>query len=91
MVGNKSDMYEFEQVEESEAQSLAKSLNGIFHLTSAKNGEGIEELFEKIGKQFNNSELSILNRAMRQEKRVHDKKMKLNKKKVKTEKKRNCC
>ena len=91
MVGNKNDMYEFEQVEESEAQSLAKSLNAIFHLTSAKSGEGIEELFEKIGKQFNNSDLSILNRAMRQEKKPHDKKMKLNKKKGKTEKKRNCC
>ena len=34
-------MYEFEEVEEIEAKSLAKSLNGIFHLTSAKSGEGI--------------------------------------------------
>ena len=84
-------MYEFEEVEEIEAKSLAKSLNGIFHLTSAKSGEGIEKLFEKIGKEFNNSEFSILNRAMRQEKRVRDKKMKLTKKKVKTEKKRKCC
>ena len=48
MVGNKSDNYEFEKVEEIEAKSLAKKLNGIFHLTSAKNGNGVEELFKRI-------------------------------------------
>ena len=36
VVGNKVDLYEAEQVNESEAQEFAKSINAGFYLTSAK-------------------------------------------------------
>ena len=49
IVGNKSDKYEFEQVNEDEVKEFCKSINAIFKLTSAFSGEGINELFNKIG------------------------------------------
>ena len=52
MVGNKSDDYENEQVQDIEGKYLAKKLNALFHTTSAKTGLGVDELFKKIGKQF---------------------------------------
>ena len=51
-VGNKSDNYEAEVVSIDEGKELAKELNAIFKLTSAKLGIGINELFENIAKKF---------------------------------------
>ena len=50
IVGNKNDLYKNKKVPDIEAQNFAKRNNCIFHLTSAANGNGIKELFEKIGK-----------------------------------------
>lgn len=64
IVANKSDLYENEEVDEKEAREYAKSMNALFKKTSAKNAEGIENLFLKIGsiyisqehnKSFNNN------------------------------------
>ena len=52
LIGNKSDLYEFEEVKKKEGMELAKEIGAIFKLTSAKNNVGIEELFEIIGKQI---------------------------------------
>lgn len=52
IVANKSDLYEYEQVDEGDARKYAKSLGLLFHQTSAKNGEGIENLFREIGKKY---------------------------------------
>ena len=52
IVGNKSDKYEFEQVNEDEVKEFCKSINAIFKLTSAYLGEGINELFNMIGNQL---------------------------------------
>ena len=46
IVGNKSDCYEFEQVEDIEAKHLVKQLNGMFHKTSAKTGLGIMKIMK---------------------------------------------
>jgi len=52
LVGTNIDRYELEEVPEKEAKAFAKEINAIYQLVSAKNGTGIDELFENIGKQF---------------------------------------
>ena len=52
IVGNKDDMYENEEVDESEGCQLAKKIGAIFGKTSPREGTGIDSLFEKIGKKF---------------------------------------
>ena len=52
IAGNKSDLYEREQVSEKEAREYAKSINAVFGLTSAQNNTGIDQLFEDIGMKF---------------------------------------
>ena len=49
IVGNKSDLYEYEEVNEDEAKEFAKNVNAIFQQTSACNGSGVKELFDMIG------------------------------------------
>ena len=46
LVGNKDDMYQFEEVSDDEGRSFAKDLNAIYKRTSAKNqtGGGIDDL-----------------------------------------------
>ena len=49
VVGNKFDRYEEEDiVDEEEAKSFAKEINGIFMNVSAKNGDNIESLFNTL-------------------------------------------
>ena len=50
IVGNKNDIQINEKVSEFEVKEFSNQNNTIFHLTSAANGNGINELFEKIGK-----------------------------------------
>ena len=53
MVGNKSDLYEFQEVSNDEGMALAKELKAIFQNTSAKETSGgIDTLFINIGKKF---------------------------------------
>jgi len=52
VVGNKSDLYEYEEVTEEEGLAFAKEINAIFKTVSAKTGAGINDLFYTIGKQF---------------------------------------
>ena len=52
IAANKSDMYELEEVEESEGRAFAKEIGAIFKYTSAKNATGIDELFKSIGNKF---------------------------------------
>lgn len=47
VVGNKSDLYEKENLaDEEQAKAFAKEINATFMLTSAKSGDGIEKLFD---------------------------------------------
>ncbi len=88
VAGNKDDMYEHEEVEENEGKNLARELGAIFQKTSAKESNGIEELFTKIGKKFldpTGSEGTKNN--MKEDK----KKIRLNKSKGEDKQKKGCC
>ena len=52
IAGNKSDLYESEEVSEKEAREYAKSINAVYSLTSAQNNTGIKQLFEDVGMQI---------------------------------------
>lgn len=52
VVGNKSDCYEKEEVKEEEAMEFAKSIDATFMLTSAKNGDNIELLFDTLARKY---------------------------------------
>ena len=52
IVGNKSDLYEYEEVTEDEGHEFADSIDAIYILTSACNGTGISELFDMIGNKI---------------------------------------
>ena len=54
LVGNKSDLYEYEEVTEEQAEEFAKSINAIYQQTSAANGSGVKELFNMIGNKILN-------------------------------------
>ena len=62
IVANKSDLAEEEQVDEGEARNLAKELGALFCSTSAKNRNGIDDLFIQIAKKYTgSSEVEIRN------------------------------
>ena len=48
IVGNKSDLYEKEEITEEEGINFAKGKNALFMLVSAKNGNNIENLFNDV-------------------------------------------
>ena len=52
IVGNKSDLYEKEIIDENKVRKYAEELGAYFSYTSAKNGKGIEELFTEVGNRF---------------------------------------
>jgi small GTP-binding protein len=52
IAANKNDLYEYEEVTDEEAKKFAKSINAIYHQTSASKGTGINELFESIGSEL---------------------------------------
>ena len=58
VAANKSDLYMKEQVKEEEGREFAQKIGAIFRLTSAKNGEGIKEMFYVIGKKYLDSILN---------------------------------
>lgn len=49
---NKSDLIEYEEVDETEARNFAKKIDAIFKPTSAKSNAGIEELFSELGEKY---------------------------------------
>lgn len=50
--GNKSDLYETEAVSEEEAREFANANGAVFHLTSAHDNTGINELFYELGGKY---------------------------------------
>ena len=54
IVGNKSDLYNEQQVNQEEVEEFARSVEAIFQLTSAKNDTGITTLFDNIGQKYLN-------------------------------------
>ena len=52
VVGNKSDLYLKEQVDEDEARKLADDIGAIYALVSAKEGDCINLLFDNVVKKY---------------------------------------
>ena len=48
IAGNKSDLYEKEEVNEEDAREFSNSIDAIFNLTTAKNNEAINNLFKEL-------------------------------------------
>ena len=52
LIGNKSDLYEKEVVNEEEARQYANEINSLYKLVSAQTGEGIEDIFKMVGERL---------------------------------------
>ena len=52
IVGNKSDLFDKEEIPESEAREYAKSINAGYHIVSCKDCINIKELFEDCAKKY---------------------------------------
>ena len=52
IAGNKSDLFNEEEVKEIDGKVLANKLGAVFQLTSALTNSGIEALFQKLGAQY---------------------------------------
>ena len=101
VAGNKSDLYENEEVKEDEAREWAKEIGAVFELTSAQNNTGINDLFLNVGYKFLDPsfkpEIEIGNKEDKENNNEikEDKKIVLNKKDLKKEtggkKKRTFC
>ena len=52
IVGNKSHLYEREEVNENDAREYAKSINALFKLVSTREVFLVNDLFYEIGKRY---------------------------------------
>ena len=100
---NKSDDYLEQEVPTQEGKNLAKELNAIFMCTSAKEGTGIEDLFNLIATKFiepskdisesfmNKEEIIEQKKKKFLEEKIKNKKIKVETEKNKKNKKKGCC
>ena len=102
LVANKNDLYDKQTVNHKDAKIFAEEINAIFQTTSALNDQGINILFENIGKKIimpdydyrdtNNQTQKDFSKKSQDEK--NNKKIKLvkkNKDDETKEKKKKCC
>ncbi len=89
LAGNKNDLYEKEEVEESEGKKLAKEIGAIFQKTSAKESFGIDDLFIKIGLKFISPYNKDGNSTEKNEIKQDKKKIKLER--IEGKQQRGCC
>ena len=54
IVGNKSDLFEDEEVQDEEINSFVEEIGGQYFLVSAKNGNGIEPMFKTLANLYLN-------------------------------------
>ena len=90
MVGNKNDMYEFQEVTNDEGLSLAKNINAMYQITSAKNSSGIDELFKNLGKKFLDPQFENTSTMTKEERKNRGEKIMRDNIKN-TQKKKKCC
>ena len=95
IIANKSDLIEFEKVDEGEARQYAESINALFSVTSAKSNTGVNDLFLEIAKKYTGSEsaLTIEEKDEAEEyKRIRKESVKITKEsQKKINKKKGCC
>ena len=90
VAANKSDMYEYEEVEEKEGMAFAKQHKAIFQTTTAKETNGsIDLLFKNIGKKFLNPNIENTSNLTKEELRKRGEQLK--KERIQDEKKSGCC
>lgn len=91
IAGNKSDLFEYEQVSEEEVKEFAKKVGAIFQLTSCKKGHGINELFRKCGEKYlkNNNYIEVNDKGKNVKLKLEKEKNKENK--TEHNKKAKCC
>ena len=90
LVGNKDDMYQYQEVNNDEGIAFAKELNAIYKRTSAKLGEGIDDLFKTVGKQFLHPDSEITSNMTKEE--LKNRGDKLKRENIKNKKnKKGCC
>ena len=83
-------MYEFQEVKSEEGLSLAKEINAIFQITSAKASSGIDELFKNIGKKFLDPQYENTSTMTKEE--MKNRGEKIMREKIKNnQKKKKCC
>ena len=91
MIGNKSDLYNKEEVSKDEGLSLAKEINAIFQYTSTvKSSDGINNLFINIGKKFLDTFYKTTSKMTKEDLKSTNESIKIRKIK-KRKKKKNCC
>ena len=91
LVGNKSDLYQFEEIKEEEGLALAKEINAIYQRTSAKETSGgIDVLFKNIGKKFLDPESEITSNMTKEELKSRGEKIMRDKIKN-NQNKKSCC
>ena len=90
VAANKSDMYEYEEVEEKEGMALAKQYNAIFQTTTAKDTNGsIDLLFKNIGRKF--LKPNIENTTILSKEELKKRGEQLKKERIQGEKRSGCC
>ena len=90
IAGNKSDNYEYEEVDMKEAKQFASEINAIFKLTSARFANGVDELFNEIANKFINPSQSFNDSNFTQKETEFRKNIKISKGKRKSDKV-GCC
>ncbi len=83
IAGNKMDLVNQEAVNENEVKEFCKEINASFFLTSAKENNFIDQIFEEFGKRFVESEIF--------KNLIIEKTKKIELDKVKSKKKKKCC
>jgi small GTP-binding protein len=97
IVGNKCDLFEEEEVSQDEGKHFCESINAIFKVVSAKEGIGIDKLFNEIIEKFKVSQfmdqLIYKYLSKNQRKTLNSKRLKLEKddNNSKNSKKKKCC
>lgn len=86
IVGNKADLFVDEEVKEKEARDYAKEINAEFFLTSAKSGDGIDNMFEKLVNLFIEKKMPELLEQIKKEEKEKKQKIKIKNKKDKKKK-----
>ena len=97
IVGNKCDLFEEEEVSQEDGKHFGESINAIFKVVSAKEGIGIDKLFEEIIEKFKESqfmeELIYKYLSKNERKTLNCQKLKLEKEENNSKKsqKKGCC
>ena len=85
-------MYQYEEVPYNDGLALAKELNSIFKITSAKETSGgIDELFKTIGKKFLDPNSENTSNMTKEELKNKGEKIMRDKIKNNNQKKKGCC